>query len=208
MKEVNEVFVNCKGILHLGGHLGEEARHYAAFGKPVIWIEAIESLCKEMQHNISKFNNQQAFCALISDVDGQEKTFYVSNNQRGASSSIFEFDTYANGEKSLWPNLNLKMVDSFKMQTKTLDTFFNENSLVAENFDFWILDLQGSELLALKGANKSIEKCNAILVEISTEPVYKGGVLWSELNAWLNENGFIPVRQPQSIHDDILFIRQ
>lgn len=207
MSEISHVLESCNGILHLGGHLGEEANDYAAFRKPVIWVEAIESLYLELKSNVSRFSNQKAFCQLISDTDGQEKTFYVSNNQRGASSSLFEFDTYANGENSLWPNLNLKMIDSIRMKTKTLDTFFVENSLLVDNFDFWVLDLQGSELMALKGASMSIKKCNAILVEISTEPVYKGGVLWPELSEWLKGCGFNPVRQPRSIHDDILFLR-
>lgn len=201
------VLKNCKGVLHLGGHLGQEANEYASFRKPVIWIEALESLYLDLCHNISKFNNQRALCALLSDTDDQEKTFHISNNQRGASSSIFDFDTYANGEKSLWPNLNLEMIDSLVLKTKTLDTLFIENSISVENFDFWILDLQGSELLALKGADKSIKSCNAILVEISTEPVYRGGVLWPEIKEWLEDKGFKPNRQPKSIHDDILFLR-
>jgi hypothetical protein len=134
-------------------------------------------------------------------------TFYISNNGQGSSSSLFEFDLYGNGAKSLWPDQNLKMVDSIKMKTKTLDTLFAENSLDINNFDFWVLDLQGAELLALKGASKSIDKCSAILTEISTEPVYKGGVLWTELSMWLKDRGFRPVRNPQAIHENILFVR-
>ena len=202
------VLRNCKGVLHLGGHLAEEANNYASFGKSVVWVEAIESLYNQLQKNITRFGNQQAFCALLSDVDDQEKTFYISNNSQGSSSSLFEFDTYANGEKSLWPDQKLKMIDSIKMKTKTIDTLFVENSLCADNFDFWVLDLQGAELLALKGANNSIEKCNAILTEISTQPVYKGGVLWSELSVWLFDRGFRPTRQPKIIHENILFLRQ
>jgi FkbM family methyltransferase len=207
MSEIAHTLRNCKGVLHLGGHLAEESNEYAAYGKPVIWVEAIETLHSELQKNIARFSNQISYRALLSEVDNQEMTFYISNNGQGSSSSLFEFDLYGNGAKSLWPDQNLKMVDSIKMKTKTLDTLFAENSLDINNFDFWVLDLQGAELLALKGASKSIDKCSAILTEISTEPVYKGGVLWTELSMWLKDRGFRPVRNPQAIHENILFVR-
>jgi phage-related protein len=44
MSEIAHTLRNCKGVLHLGGHLAEESNEYAAYGKPVIWVEAIETL--------------------------------------------------------------------------------------------------------------------------------------------------------------------
>ena len=35
-----ELLSNASGVLHLGAHYGQEAAQYAAFGLPVVWVEA------------------------------------------------------------------------------------------------------------------------------------------------------------------------
>ena len=137
-----------------------------------------------------------------------QHSFNVSNFKEGVSSSIFEFGDYSSGKNSLWPTLNLTMIDKLELTSTTIDSLVTNNNIDVSQYDFWILDLQGAELVALKGAEKAIEKCKFILAEISQDEVYKNGVLYPDLKRFLEAKGFFPLYESKKIHDDVLFVRQ
>src|SRR5262245_9745348 len=186
--------------------MGREAKHYAEQRKPVLWVEAAPHTYSMLVKELEKYPSQRALCALLGDRDGVQTTFYVSNNSEGVSSSIFQFGEYGSGDKSLWPEENLRMVDSLTLPMIRLDTLLRNNGIDAAQYDLWILDLQGAELLALKGAGDLLQHCRALLVEVSTIEVYQGGVLWPELQRYLGDEGFVPMWDPGP-HDDVLFVR-
>lgn len=205
---LRKVMQSARGILHLGAHLGQEAAKYAQLQKSVLWVEAIPTVCAELTKRLVGYPDQKAFCALLDRVDGLQRTFKISNNMGGVSSSIFDFDEYGDGEKSLWPDLQLKMINQIILPTVKLDTLFAANEVKAADYDFWVVDLQGAELLALQGAEQSLEHCRGLYVEVSKVPVYNGGVLWGELSQYLSSKGFGASWPPELEHDDVLFIRQ
>jgi hypothetical protein len=57
-------------------------------------------------------------------------------------------------------------------------------------YNFWNFDIQGAELLALKGAMKSIEYVKALYLEVNIEEVYKGAALMSDLDDFLSKYNF------------------
>ena len=197
----------ARGILHLGAHLGQEAPAYARLGKPVVWVEGIPAICDELARRIAAHPQQRALCGLLDEADGRQRRLHLSNNAQGVSSSLFEFGPYGSGAQSLWPALNLEMVSSLLLATITVDTLLAANGVDVRAHDFWVVDLQGAELLALKGATGSLEHCGALLIETSQVPVYDGGVLWEELRDWLQSRGFVPLWRPALPHDDVLFVR-
>ena len=198
----------ARGVLHLGAHIGQESAAYEDKGKPVVWVEAMPSVFAILRQNIATREKQRALCALLSDVDGQETRFHISNNEAGVSSSVFEFGEYGAGERTLWPELGLTMVSTLTLTTTTLDTLLRDAGIDASQYDYWVVDLQGAELLALKGAVAALAHCNALFVEASTVEVYQGGVLWPELRDWLNAAGFVPLWAPEGGHDDVLCVRR
>jgi FkbM family methyltransferase len=195
------------GVLHLGAHLGQEAGAYSVKKKPVIWVEAIPSIYSRLCKKISTIPNQSAFCALLTDRDGGEYTFHISNNDEGVSSSIYEFGKYGNGEASLWPDLDLKMTGHITLSSVRLDTLLKENNVNPSEYDMWVMDLQGAELLALKGAGHLLAYCRSLYVEVSLVEVYRGGAMWRELEGFLSGRGFTPLWQPIWHHDEVLFVR-
>ena len=197
-----------KGVLHLGAHKGQERDAYQSLSLKVLWVEANPEVFNNLKLNIFSYANQEAFCALLADVNGKQIDFNISNNSDGVSSSIFDFGEYAKGSESLWPNLNLDMVNKITLTSTTIDSLFEANNVNGEDYDFWLLDLQGAELLALNGAKTSLEFCKYLYVEVSTVEVYQGGVSWEELNSFLTEIGFIALWNPEIEHDDILFVRK
>ena len=89
-----------------------------------------------------------------------------------------------------------------------LDTILENNNISPIDYDHWVIDLQGAELLALKGAENSIKFCNSIYVEVSNVDIYKGGVKWEEIKLWLNNNNFYNVNKLDKDHTDILFVKK
>ena len=197
---------NSNGILHLGAHRGVEAEVYNWFGKKVIWVEALPKIYKELEDNLTFFKNQKAFQAVLTNEDFREIDFYVSNYD-GACSSIYKFTE--NIKKSdLWSNRNHKMINSMKLKTIKLDTLLNSNNIDPKQYNHWIIDLQGSELIALKGAENSLKFCESIFVEVSKVKFYENGVIWDELKKWLNERNFYSTKEPNKDEEDILFIKK
>lgn len=197
----------AKGVLHLGAHLGQESGSYAAASLPVLWVEALPHIYARLQQRLLAYPDQRALCAVLGDEDGKLVKFNVSNNWEGVSSSLFPFGPYGSGEHSLWPEIGLTMIDSQTLPMTTLDRLAVSARVDLSQFDYWVLDLQGAEMLALKGAEDSLRYCTSMLVEISQQCVYEGGVLWTDLNRHILAKGFRPLWNPEKIHDEVLFVR-
>lgn len=199
---------SARGVLHLGAHLGQEAAKYAKYKKAVVWVEALPNIFKTLVQNLRTYPDQKALCALLGDRNGVQQTFHVSNNMEGVSSSMFAFGAFGAGDRSLWPELELSMIDSLTLPVLRLDALLEANGVDADAHDFWVVDLQGAELIALRGAGAQLKKCRAMYIEVSTVEVYKGGVQWPELKAFLQKNGMVPLWEPDRAHDDVLFVRE
>jgi len=202
LKSMND----SSGILHLGAHRGLEAEVYNWFGKNVIWIEALPKTYKQLLENLYPYKNQLAFQALLTDKDDENINFYISNYD-AACSSIYNF-TKNIKDSEVWSDRDHQMVDALQLKSNKLDTIFAKNKIDPKDYDHWIMDLQGAELLALKGAEKSLTSCKSIYIEVSTKQFYKDAVVWNELKTWLAFKNFYPTKNPEKDEEDILFIRK
>lgn len=196
---------SSNGIFHLGAHRGQEAPIYDWFGKKVIWIEANPSIFLDLKINIKKFIKQKCFCYLITNKTNQEYEFKISNND-GASSSIFDFGELSTGKKNIWPEKKaLIFNEKIKLKSISIDDFVEKHSINISEYNHWVLDLQGSELLGLQGAIKSLKHCNSLLVEVSRGEIYKNGPQYDELKKFLSTFNFFPSWELQTHHDNMLF---
>jgi len=149
---------------------------------------------------VEQYPNQKVIHSLIGNTDDIVTDFNISNND-AASSSVFQF---GNDQKSE----NLKMLQTIKLKSKKFDSLIKKHSIDISNFDFWILDLQGSELMALEGAQESIDKCNSLLVEVSKDDQYSNAPRWKDIKKFLYQFNFYPNEEPEDVHSDILFIKR
>ena len=149
---------------------------------------------------VYQYPHQKVIHALLSDKDGDELDFKISNND-SASSSIFDF-----GQEST--QKNLKMISNLKLKSQTFDKIVEREAIEISEYDFWILDLQGAELLTLHGSKKSLLKCKSILVEISKSDYYIDGARWENLKNFLNMNDFFEKWEPKENHTDVLFTKK
>lgn len=80
---------DISGVVHIGANTGQERERYNNYGLAVIWVEPIPDIYERLKDNVKEYKNQQAFRALITDVDDNKYEFHIANNN-GASSSIYE----------------------------------------------------------------------------------------------------------------------
>jgi len=194
------------GILHLGAHRGTEAAIYDWFNKKVLWVEAIPYIFGELKDNIRKHFNQKAICAVLGNEDNKKVNFYISNSD-GSCSSIFDFSDEVKNKK-LWGDRNFKMTSILKLNMKKINTIFKENNIDANEYNHWVIDLQGSELLALKGAENSIKFCKSISIEISKKEYYSGGANWIDIKKFLENKKFKLLKEPEDDHTEVLFVKE
>jgi hypothetical protein len=172
-----------KGVIHIGAHDCEERKDYInSFhldDSKIIWIDAIPekvAQAKLLYPDIIIYNE------CISNVDNENVHFMVTNNF--ASSSMLNLKMHLN----FYPGIN--EIYRRHMLTKTLNTVFDENKLDPINFNFMNLDIQGAELLALKGSTNILPHIDYIYCEVNTLELYEDCALLPELNDFLNKNGF------------------
>ncbi len=198
-KILRENGINVTGVLHIGAHECEELDAYISNGikkENIVWIEANPDLVQRMNARGTYVYN-----AAISDTEN-EVPFYVTNN--GQSSSLLEFGTHA----KYYPWCVVSNVITVK--TERLDSFIQLNHININNYNFWNLDIQGSELAALISAGDNITAADAIYCEVNTEEVYKGCSLLGDLDTYLASHGF--TRHSISMTDanwgDALYIKK
>lgn len=178
--------VKIKGILHLGAHQAEEAPEYQKAGaSKVIWIEGNPELIPILKTELKKYKNQFVYNVLVSDTDDQEVTFNITNNLQ--SSSILELGSH----KKHHPNVMVH--HTLTLKTHRLDTFLANNNVDISDCNFLNIDLQGAEMLAMKGLGKYLNQFDYIYTEINIGKVYKDCPILFEIDSYLQKHGFIRV---------------
>jgi hypothetical protein len=127
--------------------------------------------------------------------------FHVTNNAQ--SSSILEFGTHE--QHHSW----VHYVGETVLKTTTVDTFFTAHGLNPENYDFWNFDIQGAELMALRGGVHALQFVKALYLEVNSEEVYKGCGQIHEIDEFLAKRGFKRVHTYMTPHGwgDALYVR-
>jgi FkbM family methyltransferase len=193
-----DLISQSRGVLHIGAHVGLESRSYFDKQKSVIFIEADPKTFLVLEKNIAPFRNQKAFNWLLGD---EEKivNFHIANNQ-SESSSIFPFS-----RENQIQNLSASEVTPIPMSR--LDSKFTFEDL--ENYDHWVIDVQGAELKVLEGAGQLLNLCKTIFIECSLKEFYEGGAMWNEIHEFLSRKGFKYFVLPPNIsHLNVVFFRQ
>lgn len=200
---------NFQSVVHIGAHTGEEIADYTAHGvKHVVWFEANRNLIPRLEENTSRFNiKQEYFCEVLSDIDGEEVDFAITNN--GQSSSILELGTH----KIHHPSIHV--VETTKLLTKRFDSILkiNPDKIDISSVDFVNLDVQGAELKVLLGFGDCFteyQNIKAVYTEVNIEEVYVGCALLGQIDSFLGQFGFNRVATEMTYANwgDALYLRK
>jgi FkbM family methyltransferase len=191
-----------KGIIHIGAHLMEEREDYISQGlNNTIWIEANPKVYSNIEFVNNEPNNERVFNYAISDEDNKLYEFNITNN--GQSSSILKLDKH----KIHHPQIHVS--DVINVNSKRMETLLLENNINIDNYDFLNIDIQGAELLALKGFGNLLNNIKYIYTEINTNTLYKDCALVSEIDEYLSKYGFKRVETSMTEFEwgDALYIK-
>jgi hypothetical protein len=194
-----------RGVFHVGAHECEEREAYNSKGIPdsaIVWVDGNLDLVIKMKDK----GVPHIHYALIDEVE-HDVVFNITNN--GQSSSILELGTHA----TMYPHI---VVSERRVQrTTTIEKLKEKESIDFTNLNFWNFDIQGAELLALKGAGDLLKYADALYLEVNTDEVYKNCARLNEMDDFLLTKGFTRVavsiyRNGKGIEDgwgDALYVR-
>jgi len=204
---ISKYNIVVNGVFHIGAHECEELSFYNSMGltnKDIIWIDALDSKIE----NAKNRGIPNVYKGVITDKDDEEVSFNVSNNNYVAnnneSSSVLEFGTHSNEHPYV------VYVNKIAEKSITVDTFFNRNNIDGSKYNFWNFDIQGAELMALKGAVKNIQHVNILYIEVNEKELYKKCGLIHEIDAFLEEYKFKRVLTNMTCHGwgDAIYIKE
>lgn len=180
--------LNITGVVHVGASYAQEMSSYNRAGiKRVIWIEAIREIYDSIYKTLQPYPSAICFHACISNRDHKRVRFNITSN-KGQSSSLFNLKEHA----QQYPNI--VVVEQRQLRTITLDTLLKKSHIeIKGEYNFLVMDIQGAELLALKGMKKNLNKFQYLYLEVNQRELYEGCALEPEVDRYLREHHFAPV---------------
>jgi FkbM family methyltransferase len=172
------------GVLHLGANDGAEAHAYDRCGfRRVLWVEGVPQFYELLRRQIEPYPQQQAFNLLISDIDGEELTFHIADNR--VSSTVLPVGREYH---SAFPNITF--VSRQTTRASRLDTYFGQQHIDLSGIEVLVVDLEGSELKALRSLGHWLHQMQYILIEISVADNYVNGPRMRDIDEFLVSHGY------------------
>lgn len=169
------------GVLHVGAHLAEELPDYRKHRfTNVFWVEANPVTFRDLEKKLYKYSDHTAINAAVADQAGIEVAFNIANN--GQSSSLLEFGTHSKEHPEVI------FTDKITVTTTTIRKLSEQYDFSKCNF--WNLDIQGAELLALHGGEALLNNVDYIFTEVNVKKLYKGCCLMSDIDEYLTDFEF------------------
>jgi FkbM family methyltransferase len=167
----------------------------------VIWVEALPDVYEKLKVHLEKYPRSMSYCACVSDRDGDEVAFHVANNE-AQSSSMLEFGTHAKEHPGVM------FTKDVLMRTRRVDSLLRNCRFEGD----WFLnvDLQGAELLALKGMGELLRRIKYAYIEVNDHELYRGCPLTGDIDQYLAQFGFVGKEVQMTRHGwgDKFYIRE
>jgi len=179
---LNNYNINVKGILHVGAHECEELNDYMSGGcnkDKIIWLEGNPNLVNKIKN---KDKNIKVYNYLVSNQDDIETTLNIANN--GQSSSILELGTH----KHHHPHVHYN--GEITLKTKTIDSIYKLEHIPLDFANFLNIDIQGAELLAIKGMKDILKQFDYLYLEVNREHLYINSALIDEIDEYVSKYNF------------------
>lgn len=165
-------------IIEIGGHIGYITNYFSSLalqGSIFVFEPGINNL-PFLKENIKRLKNVTLIQKAVSDQNGIAK-FYIENLTGQNNSLLSDYSTAETNKKNAYVKSEKKEVE---VETITLDTFCKEFSLRP---DFIKIDIEGAELLALKGMHLILRECTPVIMVEITEN-------WETIYDMLKDEGY------------------
>lgn len=191
-----------KGVVHVGGHKGEEVQGYLSDGRDPIIVFEPQRLSTEVSKKV------RWIPLALGDEQG-EIPFYVPvhlhdpsqiDTQSASGLLLIHENAKANG----WTPTPVWVT---RAKVNRFDKWAKRYGYIDGSCDLLVIDVQGMELQVLKGFGSHIMDFEEIRCECSEPALYEGGASATEVSNWLYLNGFTRMT-PIVRHGDVRFRRQ
>jgi FkbM family methyltransferase len=195
-------------VIDVGAHKGafmEELNKCFIVNKAIL-VEPIPHLSNMLK---GKFEPKKyaIFQNVLTSKNAEEVEFNV--NEFEETSSILQFDP----EMRELSNINTKLSRIQKITTRTLDSIREETGI--SPIDLLKIDVQGSEIEVLLGAEKTLSITEYIWIELSFKPLYIKSAVFSDVHNYLIKKGFLLLEispgyrasDGELLQADVLFVR-
>ena len=175
------------GVIHVGGHTGEEIPLYRQQTNNIHIFEPLKECFDKIDENVKKYNT-----AL-----GSKKTtleFHVANNKQSSSFLTPKTHLYEHSAVTFNENrvVNLETLDSYGIVDCNLLN----------------MDVQGYELEVLKGAEHTLKHIDYIFTEVNERELYENCVYMNELDEFLTDFKRVETAMTAKGWGDALYIRK
>jgi FkbM family methyltransferase len=174
------------GCLHVGANFGQEADVYDELGfRHVVWVEGFMPYFQQLQGVIRGRANHRAVNLMVSDVAGETVTFRVASNT-GSSTALSPTDTW----QSTFRDLSLG--ESHTVVCDRLDNKLHADldGEVRSSLQFLVLDVEGSELKALRSMGRLLDTVQYAFIEVSLRRLFRGGPLFRDIDRFMLQHSF------------------
>ncbi len=156
-------------------------------------FEPVPSNFQKIQKRIAagNYSKIQAYEEALSDSVGESQMFVSSSEENKEmvaeqSSSLLPPDKHL----EIYP---LRHFDKrIIVKTNTIENFCSQQHLSKINFAH--IDVQGAELMVLKGASDFINKIDALWLEVEHISLYKNQPLRKDIEMFMTRNGFLLIK--------------
>jgi FkbM family methyltransferase len=212
--------ITPRGVLHLGGHRGEEILVYVGLGFKTIAFVEPDPKCYADLKSVTELVERTAGMAgdfLSKELKPKILAVNAAAGDEDGEGTLYR-TAFSPANSMLKPESSkdwMRVEDTVRVETVTVDTLLNNlgRDVGAADFNVMRLNIQGGELLALHGAERTLASMDLVYVEINFDDRYRNSPTSSDLEAFMDRQGFMPVeryrysRQFEAV-GDILFVRK
>ena len=171
-----------RGVIHVGAHHGNELEGYLKMGfERVLFLEANPALIDGLKAKADMYPGKVSVVHVAAlDCDGSVMLKLTSMDQ---SSSVLTLSKH----KEIYPTI--VEVGQVEVPARKLDTLLAEVGLRPGDFNFLNIDVQGAELMVLRGAENLLNYIEAINTEVNLVELYSGSALLPDIELFLASKG-------------------
>lgn len=175
---ISEFGLNIRGVIHIGGHRGQEYVYYKDIGlSNVVFVEPQPNNFNILSKNVG--DECLLFQTALGNFEGKAEMFTEEANQ-GQSSSLLQ------PHKHITQYPGIVFNGKIEVNVTKLDLLPFDRSL----YNFINIDVQGYELEVFGGGVQTLQHIDYIYSEVNRAELYKSCVLVNDLDYFLSGCGF------------------
>jgi len=194
--------MNITGVIHVGGHYGEEYNTYKNINSinNIVFFEPDEDSFEKLKEKTSHDKSVSCFKKALGPFAGTA-IFHRSPDCEGQANSMLK----PHKVSDIYPSIvftNTSIVEVEPLDNYEFDSTFN----------FLNMDVQGAELNVLLGASSTLKNIQYITTEVNTGELYKNCALIEDLDYFLGKYNFKRVETGLEVETqtwgDALYIKE